>query len=87
MQRAARLADYYRDEAAGTPAISPDGPCVVFVRNITVESGIGAQPSCGSARAPRWVRKLWRRAKRIIIVGRPARCGGPELVGKRGWSG
>jgi hypothetical protein len=36
--RPVQLADYYRVETAGTPAISPDGKWVVFVRNITVEA-------------------------------------------------
>src|ERR1017187_1702325 len=32
------LEDYYRVETAATPAISPDGRWVVFVRNTIVES-------------------------------------------------
>src|SRR3954447_5466548 len=36
--RPVELADYYRIEAAATPAISPDGRWVVFVRNHTIEA-------------------------------------------------
>src|SRR5215472_6357482 len=36
--RLLQLADYYRVETAGTPAISPDGRWVVFARNIIVEA-------------------------------------------------
>jgi len=53
-----QLADYYRVETAGTPAISPDGRWVVFVRNTTVEaenqhhSELWISPSDGSTPAP-----------------------------------
>ncbi len=36
--RPVQLADYYRIETASTPAISPDGRWVVFVRNTTIEA-------------------------------------------------
>ena len=39
--RPIQLADYYRVETAGTPAISPDGRWVVFVRNTIVEAENG----------------------------------------------
>src|SRR5580693_3695768 len=57
--RPVQLADYYRVETAGTPAISPDGRWVVFVRNTTVEaenqhhSELWISPSDGSTPAIR----------------------------------
>src|SRR5580658_9199179 len=57
--RPVQLADYYRVETAGTPAISPDGRWVVFVRNITVEaenqrhSELWISPADGSTPAVR----------------------------------
>src|SRR5579863_667780 len=57
--RPIQLADYYRIETAATPAISPDGRWVVFVRNITVEadnqrhSELWIAPADGSAPATR----------------------------------
>jgi dipeptidyl aminopeptidase/acylaminoacyl peptidase len=57
--RPVQLADYYRIETAGTPAISPDGQWVVFVRNTTVEaenqhhSELWISPADGSAPAAR----------------------------------
>src|SRR5580658_1546463 len=57
--RPVQLADYYRVETAGTPAISPDGKWVVFARNITVEaenqrrSELWIAPADGSAPATR----------------------------------
>src|SRR5215475_7326456 len=39
--RPLQLTDYYKVETAGTPAISPDGRWVVFVRNTIVESENG----------------------------------------------
>jgi dipeptidyl aminopeptidase/acylaminoacyl peptidase len=57
--RPVQLADYYRVETAGTPALSPDGRWVVFVRNTTVEaenshhSELWIAPADGSAPATR----------------------------------
>jgi Tol biopolymer transport system component len=57
--RPVQLPDYYRVETAGTPAISPDGRWVVFVRNTTVEaenqhhSELWIGPADGSAPATR----------------------------------
>ena len=57
--RHVQLTDYYRVETAGTPAISPDGKWVVFVRNTIVEaenahhSELWIAPSDGSAPAAR----------------------------------
>ncbi len=57
--RPLQLADYYRIETAATPAISPDGRWVVFVRNTTVEAEnqhhreLWIAPSDGSAPATR----------------------------------
>src|SRR6516165_10151462 len=57
--RQVQLTDYYRVETAGTPAISPDGKWVVFVRNTIVEaenahhSELWIAPSDGSAPAAR----------------------------------
>ncbi len=57
--RPVQLADYYRVETAGTPAISPDGRWVVFVRNTIVEAENGHHselwiaPSDGAAPATR----------------------------------
>src|SRR5580692_6708914 len=57
--RPVQLGDYYRVETAGTPAISPDGRWVVFVRNTTVEaenqhhSELWMSPADGSAPAVR----------------------------------
>ena len=57
--RTVQLTDYYRVETAGTPAISPDGRWVVFVRNTIVEaenqhhSELWIAPSDGSAPATR----------------------------------
>src|SRR5271165_3858966 len=68
--RPIQLDDYYRIEAAATPAISPDGRWVVFARSITVEAenqrrtelwiapADGSSPATplaqGSASGPRW---------------------------------
>lgn len=57
--RPVQLADYYRVETAGTPAISPDGKWVVFVRNTIVEaenshhSELWIAPADGSTPATR----------------------------------
>jgi dipeptidyl aminopeptidase/acylaminoacyl peptidase len=57
--RPLELADYYRIETAATPAISPDGRWVVFVRNNTIEaenrrhSELWIVPANGSAAATR----------------------------------
>jgi dipeptidyl aminopeptidase/acylaminoacyl peptidase len=57
--RPLQLGDYYRVETAATPAISPDGRWVVFVRNITVEaenqhhSELWIAPADGSGPATR----------------------------------
>ena len=57
--RPVELADYYRIETAATPAISPDGRWVVFVRNNTLEaenrrrSELWIVPADGSAPATR----------------------------------
>jgi dipeptidyl aminopeptidase/acylaminoacyl peptidase len=57
--RPVQLPDYYRVETAGTPAISPDGRWVVFVRNTTVEaenqhhSELWISPADGSVPATR----------------------------------
>ena len=57
--RPLQLADYYRVETAGTPAISPDGRWVVFARNIIVEadnqrrSELWISPADGSSPATR----------------------------------
>jgi len=57
--RPIELADYYRIETAATPAISPDGHWVVFVRNTTVEaenrrhSELWIAPSDGGSPATR----------------------------------
>jgi dipeptidyl aminopeptidase/acylaminoacyl peptidase len=57
--RPIELPDYYRIETAATPAISPDGHWVVFVRNTTVEaanrrhSELWISPADGSAAATR----------------------------------
>src|SRR5438034_10800 len=57
--RPIQLPDYYRVETAGTPAISPDGRWVVFVRNTIVEaenqhhSELWIAPADGSAPATR----------------------------------
>jgi dipeptidyl aminopeptidase/acylaminoacyl peptidase len=57
--RPVELADYYRVETAATPAISPDGRWVVFVRNTMVEaenrrqSELWIGPADGSAPATR----------------------------------
>jgi dipeptidyl aminopeptidase/acylaminoacyl peptidase len=57
--RPVELADYYRIETAATPAISPDGKLVVFVRNRVIEaenrrqSELWIAPSDGSAAAVR----------------------------------
>src|SRR5579859_4942760 len=57
--RPIELADYYRIETAATPAISPDGRWVVFVRNTTVEaenrrhSELWIAPSDGGSPATR----------------------------------
>ena len=54
-----QLTDYYRVETAGTPAISPDGRWVVFVRNTIAEaenshkSELWIAPADGSAPATR----------------------------------
>jgi Tol biopolymer transport system component len=68
--RPIQLEDYYRNEGAATPAISPDGRWVVFARSITVEAenqrrtelwigpADGSSPATpltqGSASGPRW---------------------------------
>ena len=57
--RPIQLTDYYRVETAGTPAISPDGHWVVFVRNTIMEaqnshhSELWIAPADGSAPAAR----------------------------------
>ena len=57
--RPVQLTDYYLVETAGTPAISPDGRWVVFVRNTIVEAENGHHselwiaPADGSAPATR----------------------------------
>jgi dipeptidyl aminopeptidase/acylaminoacyl peptidase len=57
--RSIQLPDYYRVETAATPAISPDGRWVVFVRNTIVEaenthhSELWIAPADGSAPATR----------------------------------
>jgi dipeptidyl aminopeptidase/acylaminoacyl peptidase len=57
--RPIQLADYYRVETAATPAISPDGRWVVFVRNTIVEaenqhhSELWIAPADGSSPATR----------------------------------
>jgi dipeptidyl aminopeptidase/acylaminoacyl peptidase len=57
--RPVELGDYYRIETAATPAISPDGRWVVFVRNNTIEaenrrhSELWIAPADGSAAATR----------------------------------
>jgi len=57
--RPVELGDYYRVETASTPAISPDGHWVVFVRNNTIEaenrrhSELWIAPADGSAAATR----------------------------------
>jgi acylaminoacyl-peptidase len=57
--RPIELSDYYRIETAATPAISPDGRWVVFVRNYTIEaenhrhSERWIAPADGSAAATR----------------------------------
>src|SRR5689334_11818054 len=62
------LEDYYRIETASTPAISPDGRWVVFVRNTVAEAenrrnseiwiapsdGSGAARRIGNGSAPKW---------------------------------
>ena len=57
--RALELRDYYRVESIGSPAISPDGKSIAFVRTYTVEtdnrrqSEIWIAPSDGSSAAKR----------------------------------
>ncbi|HTX33994.1 MAG TPA: S9 family peptidase [Bryobacteraceae bacterium] len=57
--RPVQLTDYYKVETAGTPALSPDGRWVVFVRNTIVEAENGHHselwiaPADGSAPATR----------------------------------
>jgi len=62
------LEDYYRIETASTPAISPDGRWVAFVRNTIAEAenrrgteiwiapsdGSGAARRIGNGSAPKW---------------------------------